>query len=94
MGVNDPLVSAGIFGPFHELSILSVQILSLCHFCGPVHKDLACRHLYPWSKYRSDLYERQHKSDKVHMCQYLDNKNEQSMKRKKKFGGPKIPALT
>ena len=29
----------------------------LCHFCASVHTDLACRHLYPWSKYRLDLYE-------------------------------------
>ena len=32
--------------------------------------------------YRLDLYERKHKSDKVHMCEYLDTKNEQFMKKK------------
>ena len=41
--------------------------------------------------YRLDLYERKHKSDKVHMCEYLDTKNEQFMKEKMSLEVRKYP---
>ena len=69
---------------FHELFILSVQILTraVCHFWAAVHTNLACILTRDRDVYRLDLYERKHKSDKVHMCEYLDTKNEQFMKKK------------
>ena len=78
---------------FHELFILSVQILTraVCNFCAAVHTNLACILTRDRDVYRLDLYEWKHKSDKLHVCEYLDTKNEQFMKKKLSLEVRKYP---